>query len=79
MLAGVYRLPKGGTDDQKPHDLDEVYYVVSGRATFEVAGERRPTRAGDVLFVAAEVEHRFLEIEEELVLLVIFPKGPVDR
>ena len=32
MSAGVYVLPKGGTDPQKPHREDEMYYVVRGRA-----------------------------------------------
>src|ERR1035437_4407849 len=31
MSAGVYVLPKGGTDPQKPHREDEMYYVVRGR------------------------------------------------
>src|SRR5438309_1991296 len=31
MSAGLYALPAGGTDPQKPHRQDEVYVVVSGR------------------------------------------------
>ena len=72
MSAGIYVLPAGGVDGQKPHSEDEVYYVLSGRATVLVGGEERPVQAGSVIFVAAEVEHRFHSIEEELVLLVVF-------
>lgn len=72
MSAGIYVLPADGMDGQKPHTEDELYYVVSGRATVMVAGEERPVRAGSAVFVAAEVEHRFHSIEEELVLLVFF-------
>ena len=49
--------------------------MVRGRATFEVEGERRPVGPGDVLYVARKLEHRFVEIEEDLVVLVVFPKG----
>jgi quercetin dioxygenase-like cupin family protein len=37
-----------------------------------VGGEERPVQAGSAVFVAAEVEHRFHSIEEDLVLLVVF-------
>ena len=72
MSAGIYVLPAGGVDGQKPHTEDELYYVLSGRATVMVGGEERAVRAGSAVFVAAEVEHRFHTIEEELVLLVFF-------
>jgi mannose-6-phosphate isomerase-like protein (cupin superfamily) len=72
MSAGIYVLPAGGVDGQKPHTEDELYYVLSGRATVMVGGEERPVRAGSAVFVGAEVEHRFHSIEEELVLLVFF-------
>jgi mannose-6-phosphate isomerase-like protein (cupin superfamily) len=72
MSAGVYTLPAGGTDPQSPHEEDEMYYVVCGRARVKVAGEDQPVEAGSIIFVAANVEHRFHTIEEELVVLVFF-------
>ena len=32
MSAGIYVLPAGGVDAQRPHHEDEIYYVVKGRA-----------------------------------------------
>ena len=72
MSAGVYVLPAGGTDPQRPHHEDEMYYVVRGRARFRAGDEDREISAGTVLFVAAEVEHRFHDIKEELAVLVFF-------
>jgi mannose-6-phosphate isomerase-like protein (cupin superfamily) len=72
MSAGVYTLPAGGTDPQKPHQEDEMYYVVRGRARIRVGAEDRGITQGSLIFVAAEVEHRFYEIVEELVVLVFF-------
>ncbi len=72
MSLGLYVLAAGSTDTQSPHVEDEIYYVVSGRASVVVAGERRPVVAGSIVFVAKEVEHRFVDIEEDLSLLVFF-------
>jgi mannose-6-phosphate isomerase-like protein (cupin superfamily) len=72
MSAGVYTLPAAGADPQKPHKEDEMYYVVRGRARMRVGAEDRAVSQGSVIFVAAEVEHRFYDIAEELVVLVFF-------
>ena len=72
MSAGLYVLPAGGSDPQKPHHEDEIYYVVRGRGRFAADGEDREVSAGTLLFVAAEVEHRFHDIDEELTVLVFF-------
>jgi mannose-6-phosphate isomerase-like protein (cupin superfamily) len=80
LSLGLYVLPAGSTDTQSPHTEDEVYYVVSGRATVEVAAERRPVQPGSMIFVAKEVDHRFVDIEETLSLLVFFsPEHRVER
>lgn len=76
LSIGVYVLPVGGIDAQQPHTEDEVYYVVSGRGRVHVGGDERPVQAGSVVFVGADVVHRFGDIEEELVLLVVF--GPAE-
>src|SRR5947199_124342 len=72
LSAGLYVLPAGGTDPQSPHKEDEMYYVIRGRARMKVASEDQEVRAGSIIFVAAEVEHSFYEIKEELAVLVFF-------
>jgi mannose-6-phosphate isomerase-like protein (cupin superfamily) len=69
---GLYRLPAGGTDPQLPHTEDEVYYVVSGVAQINVAGEDRPVQAGSIVYVAANAPHKFHSIEQDLDVLVFF-------
>ena len=78
MSAGLYVLPTGGTDRQIPHLEDEMYYVVRGRARMRVASEEHAVGAGSIIFVAAEVEHRFFEVGEELVVLVFFAPAETD-
>ncbi len=72
LSVGVYVLPAGATDPQKPHNQDEVYYVVRGRARMRVGAEEQVVKTGTVIFVAANVEHRFFDISEELEVLVFF-------
>lgn len=72
LRCGVYVLPAGGEDRQQPHETDEVYYVLSGSASIRVEGDVRHVSAGSVIFVKAGAEHRFIDIEQELQLLVFF-------
>lgn len=76
LSVGLYVLAAGQPDLQQPHTEDEVYYVVSGAGQVTVGDEERPVRAGSVVFVAAQVPHRFHDITEELTLLVMF--GPAE-
>jgi mannose-6-phosphate isomerase-like protein (cupin superfamily) len=72
MSAGLYVLPAGAVDLQRPHHEDEMYYVIRGKARFRAGNEEREISAGKILFVAKEVEHRFYDITEELAVLVFF-------
>jgi len=72
VLTGLYKLSKETTDRQQPHDTDEVYYVVSGKAKFIANGKEVTVSAGSILFVKAEIEHRFFDIEEDLLMVVFF-------
>lgn len=64
-------------DDQRPHAQDELYFVTKGHGVFWRAGEKVPFQVGDALFVAAGVEHRFVDFSTDLELWVVFwgPSG----
>jgi mannose-6-phosphate isomerase-like protein (cupin superfamily) len=72
LSVGLYLLPAGGTDDQEPHDEDEVYYTVRGRAELRVGVEEHAVGPGTLLFVPAGAVHFFHDIAEELVLVVFW-------
>ena len=63
--------PRERTSPQKPHNEDELYYVVRGRDRIK-AGDEDKVDAGSVIFVASGVERRFYDIETGLVVLVFF-------
>ncbi|CAN5823497.1 hypothetical protein BH23CHL8_BH23CHL8_24690 [soil metagenome] len=77
LSVGLYALSAGSIDAQSPHTEDEVYLVVAGASLFTAGDETREVRAGDVLFVAAGVPHRFHDISDDLRILVVFapPEG----
>jgi mannose-6-phosphate isomerase-like protein (cupin superfamily) len=72
LRTGLYVLPAGDVDPQRPHTEDEIYYVVRGQAVVLVGDEERAVGPGSVIYVSAGVEHRFHSIAEELALLVVF-------
>lgn len=59
-------------DPQTPHDQDELYVVAAGHGWFRRAGERQPCSAGDALFVAAGVDHRFEDCSPGFAAWVMF-------
>lgn len=66
-----------GVDEQKPHSRDEIYVVISGSGQFVKEETATPIAAGDVLFVPAWVEHRFVDFTPDFAVWVFFygPEG----
>ena len=77
LSLGTYSIPAGGTDDQTPHTEDELYVVTAGRASLVTPTGSGEIGPGDVIFVPAGEEHRFIDVTEDLALLVVF--GPAYR
>lgn len=76
LNCGIYFLAAGSNDMQAPHDEDEVYLVLSGRARMRLNDEDRRVGPGSLLYVGAATEHSFFEIEEDMTLLVMFANSP---
>jgi mannose-6-phosphate isomerase-like protein (cupin superfamily) len=72
MSLGIYVLPAGGIDRQHPHASDEVYVVLRGRGALRVQGRDHEVRQGSVVSVDHAEEHGFVNITEDLHVLVIF-------
>ncbi len=74
MHAGIYAPHE--SDDQEPHDQDELYVVVQGTGFFVVGEERHPFGPGDLLFAEAGAHHRFESFTPNLAVWAVF-YGPV--
>ena len=76
LSCGLYSLAAGSKDMQAPHDEDEVYFVLQGKARMQLGDEERAVEPGTLLYVQAATEHSFFEIEEDMLLLVFFSRVP---
>ena len=72
LSCGLYSLAAGSKDMQAPHDDDEVYLVLEGKARMRLDGQERRVTPGSLLYVQAATDHSFFEIEEDMLLLVFF-------
>jgi mannose-6-phosphate isomerase-like protein (cupin superfamily) len=77
MSLGFYRLPVGGEDKQHPHMADEVYFVLKGSGTLRVVDEEVEVKPGSIVSVDHGEEHKFVTINEDLEILVVF--APPDQ
>ena len=62
---------------QSPHEQDEIYVVIRGRGVLVHGGKEDAFGAGDMLFVAAGVEHHYKDFSADLALWRVFygPRG----
>ena len=59
-------------DTQTAHEQDELYIINSGHSEFYRNGEVLKCQKGDVLFVPAGIEHRFINFSNDFATWVIF-------
>jgi mannose-6-phosphate isomerase-like protein (cupin superfamily) len=59
-------------DPQTPHTQDELYIIISGSGSFYMDGVVSPFQQGDVLFVPAFTEHRFVDFTNDFATWVVF-------
>jgi len=79
LSVGTYSVVAGGVDSQSPHTEDEIYVVTSGRAVLESDGERAEVGPGSVVYVPAGEVHRFVDVTQDLALLVLFAPAEESR
>jgi mannose-6-phosphate isomerase-like protein (cupin superfamily) len=72
LSLGLFAAAPGHQDVQSPHDVDEVYVVVAGHAVLDLDGVRTPVQIGSVAHVPARVPHRFVDVTEDLRVVVVF-------
>lgn len=54
------------------HEQDEVYVVLRGRGILLHGGKRDAFEAGDLMYVARGIEHRFEDFSDDLEVWVVF-------
>ena len=79
LSVGTYSISAGGNDDQSPHTEDEIYVVTGGRARIETPDASAEVGPGSVIFVPANEAHRFVDVTEDLSVLVLFAPAEYSR
>ena len=77
LSVGTYVLAVGDDDGQQPHTEDEIYVVLRGRARLWTPDLTVDVAPGAVALVPALEPHRFVDITEDLHVLVVF--GPAEH
>lgn len=77
LSVGTYCIPVGGKDGQHPHTEDEIYVVVRGSARLQSDTGDVQVGPGSVIYVAAREHHQFVEVSEDLSVVVVF--GTAER
>ena len=70
LVVEFYKPAK--VDLQQPHTRDEIYVVAAGSGQFINGNAQHPVEAGEVLFVPAGVEHRFVDFTDDFATWVFF-------
>ena len=61
---------------QTPHAQDEIYFIVRGRGVLFHDGRRDSFQSGDLLLVAAGIEHQIEEVSEDFAMWRVFYGPP---
>ncbi len=75
LQVEIYKPEK--IDLQEPHSRDELYVIASGSGEFINGTKQQAVEKGEVLFVSAGVEHRFINFTDDFSTWVFFygPEG----
>ena len=72
LSCSVYHVPAGSKEMQSAHVEDELYFVLEGKGRLRVEDDEHAVEKGTMLYVKADSEHTFFEIEEDLTVLAFF-------
>lgn len=80
LSMGVFELSPGAVLDPHRHHPQEAHYVTAGEAELFLAGEWRPLRAGDIVYVPKDAVHGARNRGHETCTIVwVFPTDCYDE
>jgi mannose-6-phosphate isomerase-like protein (cupin superfamily) len=81
FVMGYVTIYPDGEVPGHAHSQEEVYFIISGRGTIDLGGERTPVAAGSYVAIPPMQEHALRNAgNEDLVMLFCYaPKGVVDH
>ncbi|MFB5600639.1 MAG: cupin domain-containing protein [Nitrososphaeraceae archaeon] len=71
MEVGIINMKKNQKDIQQPHDVDEIYYIISGVGSLEINGNKNDISTGKIIYIPRKLPHSFNALSDELIVLYI--------
>ena len=78
LLHGTLQPGKGAMPHAHP-GIEQICYMLSGRAVAEVGGERAELTAGDCCFFPADVPHVFTAVGEQPAEILVIYAPPYEE
>jgi len=73
-ILRVFTIQKEGHTPKHSHDWEHVNYVISGKGTLEMSGEKHEMATGSFAFVPPNVEHQYANTgDDDFVMICIVP------
>jgi mannose-1-phosphate guanylyltransferase len=66
-----YTPDSGQANTNHTHDMDELYYIISGSGMASVGDDTYSVKEGEMIFVEQGVEHEFYDIADEITVLKV--------
>ncbi|MCW4014719.1 MAG: cupin domain-containing protein [Candidatus Bathyarchaeota archaeon] len=62
----------GKSNNLHTHEgIEQVYFVLQGEGTVQVGEKQKPAKAGDVIFLPADIQHGFFNTGTKQVILLL--------
>ena len=72
FAAGLLLLQPGEKDTQEPHDIDEIYYIITGDGFLKIKNKDYKVSNDKIFYVEKNTEHYFHGNKKELRVLYFF-------
>ena len=72
IALGIWKIEVGESDFQTPHERDEVYIILSGKAKLKIEEKIFEVSPNKIFFVKRDTEHNFFDIVEDVELIYAF-------
>jgi quercetin dioxygenase-like cupin family protein len=72
LMAVEVHFDKDAVGSLHTHPHEQISYVLSGRVSYEIEGEKQILSKGDSCYVAPNLSHGVIALEENTILLDVF-------
>lgn len=77
LWVGVSKVDPGSSSNMHAHDdLEEIFYVISGRGKIRVGDEEEPIEAGSCIYMPRNTPHQLINTSDETLKVLAVTSPP---